>query len=71
MCQEKNYHKPWRQIKSSHPDEDGCLKLSQQIINVAFCVQHSADFHDVAYDYIKNREVPLFIDTVIRIGSVL
>ena len=59
----------WRQIKSSYPDEDSCLKLSQQIINVAF-VQHSADFHGVAYDHIKYREVS-YVDTVIGIGSVL
>ena len=37
---------------------------------VAFCVQYSADFHDVAYDYIKDREGS-YIDTVIWIGSVL
>ena len=40
--------------KSSYPDEDSCLKLSQQIINIAFCVQHSADFHGVAYNHIND-----------------
>ena len=50
--------------KSSYPYENSWLKLSQQIINVAFCVQQSADFHDVSYDYIKDREVS-YIDTVI------
>ena len=56
--------------KSSYPDEDSCLKLSQQIINIAFCVQNSADFHGVAYNHIKDRKVS-YIDTVIRIWSVL
>lgn len=50
----KDISQTWRHIKISYPDEDSCFKLSKQIINVAFWVQHSADFHGVAYDHIND-----------------